>query len=64
MTNKRSSYFTLNLSFIGWAILAAFTLGIGYIWLLPYIQIANVFFYESLINKDTNNNAENTVNEN
>lgn len=48
MINNRGKLFNLQLSFIGWAILAAFTFGIGYLWLLPYIQIANVAFYDAL----------------
>lgn len=37
--------FLLGLSFIGWAILACLTLGIGFLWLVPYMQIsfANLF---------------------
>ena len=46
MKGNRGSYFLLELSFIGWAILACFTLGIGFLWLLPYIQVATVCFYE------------------
>ena len=46
MKGNRGNYFLLELSFIGWAILACFTLGIGFLWLLPYIQVATVCFYE------------------
>lgn len=46
MKGNRGSYFLLELSFIGWAILACFTLGIGFLWLLPYIDVATVCFYE------------------
>jgi len=37
--------FLLYLSFIGWALLSFLTLGIGYLWLMPYINIsfANLF---------------------
>jgi len=31
--------------------LAAFTLGIGYLWLAPYMMIATIFFYENLAGK-------------
>ena len=48
MKGNRGSYFLLELSFIGWAILACFTLGIGFLWLLPYMQVAAVCFYERL----------------
>ena len=36
------------LSFIGWCILAALTLGILFIWLMPYMTIAETLLYESL----------------
>ena len=54
MTHNRGNYFVLTLSFIGWAILAVFTLGIGYFWLLPYMQVALVCFYDTLANKQQN----------
>ena len=47
MTNRRGKLFCLQLSFIGWAILAAFTFGIGYLWLVPYIQVAIIAFYDA-----------------
>ena len=46
MTGKRASLFCLELSFIGWAILSVATLGIGFLWLVPYVQFANVAFYK------------------
>ena len=51
MKGHRWAYFWLSLSFIGWAILAAFTFGIGYFWLAPYMMIATIFFYENLAEK-------------
>ena len=45
MTGKRGKLFCLELSFIGWAILASLAFGIGYLWLLPYIQFATFAFY-------------------
>ena len=38
----------LDLSFIGWAILAIATLGIGFLWLIPYIQVSEINFYKNL----------------
>ena len=46
MAEKRAKYVLLILSFIGWIILAAFTLGIGMLWLTPYIECALIAFYE------------------
>lgn len=54
MTGKRGKLFCLQFSFIGWAILAAFTLGIGYLWLLPYIQFATFAFYFFVAGKNSN----------
>ena len=48
MQGNRWKLFCLQLSFIGWAILASFTLGIGMLWLTPYMLVAEVVFYEAL----------------
>lgn len=40
----------LQLSFIGWGILSIFTLGIGLLWLAPYMQVSLVNFYLELLN--------------
>ena len=53
MKGNRGNLFLLELSFIGWAILAVFTLGIGMLWLMPYMQVALVCFYEKVIGKNT-----------
>ncbi len=37
--------FVLCLSFLGWIILGAFTAGIGYLWLFPYMMMTTVNFY-------------------
>lgn len=52
MNNNRGKLFGLQISFIGWAILALFTFGIGYIWLIPYMQFAIICFYNKV--KETN----------
>ncbi|GAA0706875.1 hypothetical protein GCM10008904_15880 [Paraclostridium ghonii] len=44
-------YILLSLSFIGWMVLVAFTFGIAYIWVGPYIQLTFTNFYE-YIKKD------------
>ena len=59
MTGNRGKLFILELSFIGWMILTAFTLGIGYLWLLPYMYVALVCFYENLLGKNNSENFEN-----
>lgn len=59
MKGNRWKIFLLELSFIGWAILGIFTLGIGYLWLVPYMQVALVCFYEHLLGKTEDNKVEN-----
>jgi uncharacterized membrane protein len=49
MKGYKWKFFLLNLSFIGWAFIAIFTLGIGFLWLTPYILTANATFYNELI---------------
>jgi len=46
MKGNRWNYVWLSLTFIGWAILAGLTFGIGMFWLLPYMQVAQIVFYE------------------
>lgn len=41
--------FLLDLSFIGWILLSALTLGILYIWIMPYMVISFTLFYIKLI---------------
>lgn len=48
MKGHKMKLFLLQLSFIGWAILCCLTLGIGFLWLAPYIQTSNAVFYEEL----------------
>ncbi|MBR3249330.1 MAG: DUF975 family protein [Clostridia bacterium] len=57
MTGNRWKYFCLELSFIGWAILASLTCGIGMLWLIPYTIVAQVCFYEVLAGKKDNSTA-------
>jgi uncharacterized membrane protein len=49
MDGLKWKYFLLNLSFIGWAFLSIFTLGIGYLWLAPYITTSTAVFYNELV---------------
>lgn len=48
MSGNRFRLFCLHLSFIGWAILCAFTMGIGNLWLNPYKQAATAAFYREV----------------
>lgn len=49
MEGNRWRLFCLHISFIGWAILSAFTLGIGNLFLTPYKQAAEAAFYQELV---------------
>ena len=49
MAGNRWRLFCLQFSFIGWHILAALTLGIGSLWLTPYINAAMAAFYRDLV---------------
>ena len=48
MAGNRWRLFCLQISFIGWSILAALTLGIGGLWLTPYRHTANAAFYREI----------------
>ena len=47
----RGKLFLLDLSFFGWYLLSIFTLGILFVWLVPYVMVANLLYYDALINK-------------
>jgi uncharacterized membrane protein len=49
MEGHKMDLFILDLSFIGWLLLSILTLGIGLLWLIPYVQAAHAHFYEDLI---------------
>lgn len=48
MYGHKAELFFLELSFIGWGLLSVLTLGIGSLWLTPYIQAAHAAFYRNL----------------
>lgn len=48
MKGHKLDLFVLDLSFIGWEILANMTLGVGYLWLIPYIQTTKANFFHAL----------------
>jgi len=58
MDGHKAELFVLGLSFIGWAILSALTLGIGNLWLNPYINATYAVFYRSLCPKNACIEAE------
>lgn len=48
MKGHKTEYFLLGLSFIGWAILSCITFGIGFLWLIPYMEVTLCEFYEDV----------------
>ena len=48
MDGYKWKYFLLCLSFIGWGILALITLGIGFLWLIPYVTTSLAAFYDKV----------------
>ena len=46
MQGRRWKLFCLYFSFIGWGILCLLTFGIGFLWLVPYINASIAAFYE------------------
>ncbi|NCC99606.1 MAG: DUF975 family protein [Bacteroidia bacterium] len=54
MNGYKMKLFLLDLSFIGWWLLSILSLGIGFLWLLPYIYTSHSHFYEELKAETTN----------
>lgn len=48
MYGHKWTYFCLNLRFIGWFLLCLLTLGIGFLWFIPYVQVSYAEFYKEL----------------
>ncbi|MDF2536459.1 MAG: Integral rane protein [Bacillales bacterium] len=48
MEGYKWKYFKLGLSFIGWGMLCILTIGIGFLWLGPYISATYAEFYNEL----------------
>lgn len=51
MDGYKMKYFTLCLRFLGWALLCILTLGIGFLWLIPYMQVTTAKFYDDIREK-------------
>ncbi|MDA0991114.1 MAG: DUF975 family protein [Verrucomicrobia bacterium] len=48
MMGNKWKYFCLNMRFFGWALLCLLTLGIGFLWLMPYMQVSMARFYDDI----------------
>ena len=47
MADKRGKIVVLSLTFFGWILLGCLSLGIGMLWVTPYMQFATFAFYEA-----------------
>ena len=61
MNGYKMKLFLLDLSFIGWMILSVLTLGIGLLFLQPYMSTARAAFYEDLKAELSSRNASEEV---
>ncbi|GMK37716.1 membrane protein [Paenibacillus sp. CCS19] len=52
MKGNKWRLFVLHLTFIGWGLLSLLTLGIGYLWLGPYMAVTTAHFYDELRNQE------------
>ncbi|MDB5257858.1 MAG: hypothetical protein JWM14_2553 [Chitinophagaceae bacterium] len=55
MDGHKARYFVLGLTFFGWFLLCLLTVGIGFLWLIPYYQLTMTKFYENLRGESKDN---------
>ena len=48
MDGYKWKLFRLGLRFLGWSLLCILTLGIGFLWLMPYMQVSMAKFYDDV----------------
>ena len=53
MLGNKWKLFCLGFRFIGWALLCILTLGIGFLWLYPYMMVSFAQFYDDIKSKET-----------
>lgn len=52
MLVHKMDLFIFHLSFLGWSILCALTLGLAMIWVIPYYQTSLTLFYDALLKEN------------
>lgn len=57
MDGHKADLFVLELTFLGWGLLCALTLGIGFLWLNPYINATYAVFYQTILHQNRLNEA-------
>lgn len=58
MQGHKARFFLLELSFLGWILLGILTLGIGFLWISPYIVATNAAFYNDLVGSPSIEDSE------
>ena len=48
MNGYKADYFIFNFSFFGWFVLSIITMGIALIYVVPYLQVSQILYYEEL----------------
>jgi uncharacterized membrane protein len=61
MEGNKKQFFYLMLGFLGWVLGCVLTLGIGFLWLLPYVNMTLVNFYENLLKMKQEGNLERSM---
>ena len=61
MEGNKWKYFCLTCRFFGWSLLAILTLGIGFLWLYPYMMVSYAQFYDDLKEVDAPTSPEETI---
>jgi uncharacterized membrane protein len=51
MRGRKWQLFCLGCRFIGWGLLGILSLGIGFVWIIPYFQTSATIFYEDLLSE-------------
>ena len=57
MDGHKMDLFLMSLSFIGWAFLCILTLGIGFLWLFPYMNVSIAKFYQDIKGDEETNSS-------
>ncbi|HEY4503050.1 MAG TPA: DUF975 family protein [Candidatus Paceibacterota bacterium] len=60
MNGNKKKLFFLSLRFFGWFLLCILTLGIGFLWFLPYIQVTMAMFYDDISGRSLPPNTTNS----
>ena len=58
MKGNTLRYFRLQISFVGWVLVALLTFGVGMLWLSPYMTMTNTLFYAEVSGRNTAKEVE------